>query len=71
VKKRSSVTPTHSPEEILAAKDFDIDYFGVGPFRFTQQEKLDPVLGIEDNDRYSTARANGIVKPIIPIVEVN
>jgi len=60
---------THSFEEILAAKNFDVDYFGLGPFRFTStKEKLDPVLRIEGiTEIVQKIRANGITKPIVAI----
>ncbi|MEO6166690.1 MAG: thiamine phosphate synthase [Chitinophagales bacterium] len=39
---------THSWEELLEVKDAQIDYAGLGPFRFTNtKEKLDAVLGID------------------------
>lgn len=60
---------THSLDEILAARDYDIDYFGLGPFRFTStKEKLNPVLGIEGIHRIvQQARSYGVLKPVIAI----
>lgn len=60
---------THSLNEILAAKDFDIDYFGLGPFHFTStKEKLDPVLGVDGIATIvQRTRRAGILKPIIAI----
>ena len=60
---------THSLDEILAAKDYGIDYFGLGPFRFTStKEKLDPVLGIEGIATIvKHSRREGVFKPIIAI----
>ena len=38
----------HSTEELISAKNAVVDYFGVGPFRFTTtKEKLDPLLELE------------------------
>lgn len=35
-------------DDIRALRSFDIDYFGIGPFRYTTtKENLSPVLGIE------------------------
>jgi thiamine-phosphate pyrophosphorylase len=38
----------HLTDELMAAKNAAVNYFGVGPFRFTTtKEKLDPLLGLE------------------------
>lgn len=60
---------THSFDELFAAKDFDVDYFGLGPFRFTStKEKLNPVLGLEGiSEIVQQARSHAITKPIIAI----
>ncbi len=59
----------HSLEDLLTAKDFDVDYFGLGPFRFTStKENLHPVLGMEKMKKIiQQARVSGITKPIIAI----
>jgi len=59
----------HSLDEILAARYFDIDYFGLGPFRFTStKERLEAVLGFEGiQNIIQRAKEGGILKPIIAI----
>lgn len=59
----------HSFPEIQEAKNADVNYFGLGPFRFTQtKDKLDPVLGLKGiNEIISQAHKQGIVKPMIAI----
>ena len=59
----------HSWEELGSAKDFDVDYFGIGPFRFTSTKKnLDPVLGLEGiREITMKAKRSGITKPLIAI----
>ena len=59
----------HSFHEIIDAKHADVNYFGLGPYRFTQtKEKLDPVLGLKGiYEIISRAHAQGIAKPIIAI----
>jgi thiamine-phosphate pyrophosphorylase len=60
---------THSLEDVLAAANFQVDYFGLGPFRFTStKEKLNTVLGFEGVKKIiQQARMAGITKPIIAI----
>lgn len=60
---------THSYEEILAAENFGVDYFGLGPIHFTPtKEKLDPVIGIEGIKKIvGQARKSGIKQPIVAI----
>jgi thiamine-phosphate pyrophosphorylase len=39
---------THSPEQVIAANDEDVDYIGVGPVYATPTKDIpDPVLGLE------------------------
>ena len=39
---------TNSLEDILERKEIGVDYFGLGPFRFTNTKKnLSPVLGLD------------------------
>ncbi len=60
---------THTIEELNAAKNYDVEYFGLGPFRFTTtKENLNPVLGLEQTTEIiSLAKATGILQPIIII----
>ncbi len=56
-------------EDIMAVSALDIDYYGVGPFRFTETKKnLAPVLGVE---RYRKICAEMKQKEInIPVVAI-
>ena len=60
---------THSLEDLLAAKNFKVDYFGLGPYRFTStKENLHPVLKLEKMRQVvQQAQVAGITKPIIAI----
>jgi thiamine-phosphate pyrophosphorylase len=60
---------THSFHELFAAKNLDVDYFGLGPFRFTlTKDKLNPALGMEGiSEIIQQARGRAISKPIIAI----
>ena len=60
---------THSLEDLLAAKNFDVDYFGLGPFRFTStKENLHAVLGSDKmKEIIQQVHLAGITKPIIAI----
>lgn len=60
---------THSIEELNAAKNYDVDYFGLGPFRFTStKENLNPVLGLEGfRNIISFAKTSGIQQSIIAV----
>ncbi|WP_257666497.1 thiamine phosphate synthase [Parapedobacter tibetensis] len=55
--------------DVLRLSQYDIDYIGLGPFRFTTtKEKLSPVLGSEGIQRIvEQARASGIYLPFIAI----
>ena len=56
-------------EDVLRLSQDDIDYIGLGPFRFTStKEKLSPVLGNEGIQQIvGEARAKGIYIPIVAI----
>ncbi|MFC3198460.1 thiamine phosphate synthase [Parapedobacter deserti] len=56
-------------DDVLRLSQYDIDYIGVGPFRFTStKEKLSPVLGREGIHRIvAAARIHGVCLPIIAI----
>ncbi|PPL00651.1 thiamine phosphate synthase [Parapedobacter indicus] len=56
-------------DDVLRLSQYDIDYIGLGPFRFTPtKEKLSPVLGHEGIHRIiAAARTHGIRIPIIAI----
>lgn len=59
----------NSLDDVLRLGAYDIDYIGLGPFRFTStKEKLSPVLGKEGIHRVVTAaRVHGIGIPFIAI----
>lgn len=59
----------HSAEEILALRGLDVDYVGLGPYRFTAtKQKLAPVLGLEGiRDIIARVRAQGFDLPIVAI----
>lgn len=59
----------NTADDILDLARLDIDYIGLGPFRFTQTKKnLSPVLGIEGyRDIISRVRAAGCQLPIVAI----
>ncbi|WMJ72803.1 thiamine phosphate synthase [Cytophagaceae bacterium ABcell3] len=56
-------------EDILRLADANVDYIGLGPFRFTQtKEKLSPVLGLEGYQKImDQCRINNIHIPVIAI----
>ncbi len=56
-------------EDVLRLSQYEIDYIGLGPFRFTStKEKLSPVLGSEGiRNIIEVARAKGVHIPIIAI----
>ena len=56
-------------EDVLHLTQYDINYIGLGPFRFTStKKKLSPVLGSEGIRRIvNEVRAKGISIPIIAI----
>jgi thiamine-phosphate pyrophosphorylase len=56
-------------DDILALKDMDIDYVGLGPFRFTQtKKKLSPVIGLDGyRSIVNTVREASVDLPIVAI----
>ena len=56
-------------EDIRALAVQDVDYIGLGPYRFTETKRnLSPVLGIEGYRRIMEAcRAEGIEHPVVAI----
>lgn len=59
----------NTADEILALARLDIDYIGLGPFRFTQtKENLAPVLGLDGySEIIAKVRAAGCELPIVAI----
>ena len=59
----------NSFEDIRRLSEFDIDYIGLGPFRYTKtKEKLEEILGIEGYIRFiEKCRQENINIPIIAI----
>lgn len=59
----------NTAEDIIKYKNKDVDYVGLGPFRFTTtKEKLSPVLGIEGYTRIvKEVRDAGVQLPIVAI----
>lgn len=59
----------NTADEILAFRGLDIDYVGVGPFRFTTTKKnLSPVIGIEGyREIVRKVREAGMELPIVAI----
>ena len=59
----------NTADDILALKGIDVDYVGLGPFRFTETKKnLSPVLGLDGyRSVVDTVRANGCELPIVAI----
>lgn len=56
-------------DDIEAVRHLDIDYIGLGPFRFTQtKEKLSPVLGLNGyQDIITKKKASSINLPVVAI----
>ncbi len=56
-------------DDVLRLSQYDIDYIGLGPYRFTStKEKLSPVLGQEGIHRIAAAaRAHGVHIPFVAI----
>lgn len=56
-------------DDILALRGIDVDYVGLGPFRFTETKKrLSPVLGLDGYRSIITAKRNaGIELPVVAI----
>ena len=59
----------NTADEILALARLDIDYIGLGPFRFTETKaKLAPTLGLEGyREIINKVRAAGCMLPIVAI----
>ncbi len=59
----------NTAEDILALKGVDVDYIGLGPYRFTRTKKgLSPTLGTEGYRRIlSEIRCQGIDLPVVAI----
>ncbi len=56
-------------EDICRLVKADVDYIGLGPFRYTEtKQNLSPVLGLEGYTRImATCRAEGITIPVVAI----
>lgn len=56
-------------DDIIALKGIDVDYIGLGPFRFTETKKrLSPVLGLDGYRSIIAAKHNaGIELPVVAI----
>lgn len=59
----------NTAEDILALAHLDIDYIGLGPYRFTTTKaNLSPVIGLEGyREIVSRVRAAGVELPIVAI----
>lgn len=59
----------NAPEQLLGAEYGDVDYYGIGPFRFTTTKKrLAPVLGTDGYSRINSAmRLVGDARPYVAI----
>lgn len=59
----------NTADDILKLQGIDIDYIGLGPFRYTTtKSQLSPVLGIDGyRDIVSRVRKSGITLPIVAI----
>jgi thiamine-phosphate pyrophosphorylase len=59
----------NTADDILAMRGIDVDYVGLGPFRFTTtKSKLSPVLGLEGyREIMSTIRSAGSLLPVVAI----
>lgn len=59
----------NTAEDIIAYKKVDVDYVGLGPYRFTTtKEKLSPILGIDGYRHIITEiRKEGIELPVVAI----
>lgn len=56
-------------DDIMAIRHLDIDYIGLGPFRFTStKQNLSPTIGIEGyRSIMNGMKANGITIPVVAI----
>lgn len=59
----------NTSDDILAMRGIDVDYVGLGPFRFTTTKSaLSPVIGLEGyREIMSTIRAAGCTLPVVAI----
>ena len=59
----------NTADDIIAVRNLDVDYVGLGPFRFTStKQKLSPVLGLDGyREIVSTVRGEGIQLPVVAI----
>jgi len=59
----------NTAEDIIAFKGKDVDYVGLGPFRFTTtKEKLSPVIGLEGYEKIvKQVREAGVDLPIVAV----
>ncbi len=59
----------NTADDIIALKGIDVDYVGLGPFRYTAtKEKLSPVIGLEGyRNIMKEVRAKGIELPVVAI----
>lgn len=59
----------NTAEDIIAYKKIDVDYVGLGPYRFTTtKEKLSPVLGLDGYRNIITKIRNaGVELPVVAI----
>lgn len=59
----------NTAEDIIALKGIDVDYVGLGPFRYTNtKEKLSPIIGLDGYKEIITKVRNaGINLPIVAI----
>lgn len=59
----------NTAEDIIAYKKVDVDYVGLGPYRFTTtKEKLSPVLGLDGYRNIITEiRSAGVELPVVAI----
>ena len=59
----------NTAEDILKFKGWDVDYVGLGPFRYTTtKNNLSPIIGLEGYERIvKTVRDAGIELPIVAI----
>lgn len=59
----------NTAEDILAYRGLDVDYIGLGPYRFTETKKnLSPIIGLDGyKNIVSKVRDNGVELPIVAI----
>lgn len=59
----------NTADDILAVRNMDVDYVGVGPFRYTStKQKLSPILGLDGyREIIAKVRGEGIQLPVVAI----